>query len=215
MTIPGLNFTQTFSVPANSLATITLPLVQVFDSEVIQLKGVHVTSQQPVTVYGMNQRGFTSGGLLALPVNSLGTDHLVLTYSNMGFSPSSELGIVAVENGTTVTITPSVTTGSHVGHLPYTITLNQGQTYLLQNTVPTILGDLSGSQVTSNKPVAVFSGHMAATIPAEAGCCADHIVEQLPPTSVWGKRFATIPLATRTRETSSALSQRKMARPSI
>ncbi|MEO8435564.1 MAG: PKD domain-containing protein [Pyrinomonadaceae bacterium] len=197
--IPGLNFAQNFSVPANATATVTLPLVQVFDSDVIQLKGVHVTSQQPVTVYGMNQRGFTSGGFLALPVNSLGTDHLILTYSNMGFSPSSELGIVAADNGTIVTITPSVTTGNHVGGVPYTVALNQGQTYLLQNTVPTILGDLSGSQITSGKPVAVFGGHMAATIPAEAGCCADHLVEQLPPTSVWGKRFATIPLATRSK----------------
>ncbi len=201
VTIPGagFNFTQNFTVQANTITTVQLPFVQVYESDVIQDKGIHVVSQQPVTVYGLNQRAFTSDAFLGLPVNTLGTDHLVLTYSNMGFSPTSEFGIVASENATTVTITPAVTTGSRIGGFPYNITLNQGQTYLLQNTVPTPTGDLTGSRVSANKPIAVFAGHAAATIPAEAVCCADHLVEQLPATNVWGKRFATIPLATRTK----------------
>ncbi len=195
----GFNFTQNFTVQANTVVTVQLPSVQVFESNIIQAKGIHVTSQQPVTVYGLNQRANSSDALLALPVNTLGTDHFILTYSNMSFAPSSELGVVATENGTTVTITPKATTGSRLAGVPFNITLNQGQTYLLQNTTPDATGDLTGSRVTSNKPIAVFGGHMAATISAEAVCCADHLVEQLPPTNVWGKRFATIPLATRTK----------------
>ncbi len=197
--IPGFNFAQTFTVQANTVVTVVLPFVQVTDSDLVQAKGINVTSQLPVSVYGMNQHGFTSDAFLGLPVNSLGLDHYVLTYGNMPFSPSSEVGIVGTENDTTVTITPTVTTGTRVGGVPYTVTLNQGQTYLLQNIVPTADGDLSGSHITSNKPIAVFSGHMAATIPAEALCCADHLVEQLPPIPAWGKRFATVPLATRTK----------------
>jgi RHS repeat-associated protein len=199
VTIPGMNFIQNFAVGANGVATVTLPFVQVTDAEVIQAKGIHVTSQQPIAVYGISQRSFSTDAFLGLPVSSLGADYLVLTYSNMAFGPSSEFGIVATENSTAVTITPAVTTGSHIAGVPYAITLNQGQTYLLQNTVPTALGDLTGSRITSTKPVAVFGGHMAATIPAEVGCCADHLLEQLPPANSWGKRFATIPLATRTK----------------
>jgi len=197
--VPGMNFTQAFSVPANGATTVTLPFVQVTDAEVIQPKGIHVTSQQPVAVYGLSQRAVSTDAFLAIPFASLGTDYRVLTYSNMPFAPSSEFGIVAAENATTVTIIPSATTGTHIAGVPYSLTLNQGETYLLQNTVPTVAGDLSGSRVTSNKPIAVFGGHMSATIPAEAGCCADHLLEQLPPTNSWGKRFATTPLATRTR----------------
>src|SRR5262249_27144534 len=78
-------------------------------------------------------------------------------------------------------------------------TMNEGQTYLLQNTTPTTTSDLTGTRVSADKPIAVFGAHQAPTIPAEAVCCADHIVEQLPPTSAWGKRFATIPPATRTK----------------
>ena len=111
VTIPGggFNFTQNFTVQANAITTVQLPFVQVYESDIIQAKGIHITSQQPVTVYGLNQRVFTSDAYLALPVNALGTDHRVLTYGNISFAPTSEFGIVASENATTVTITPAVT----------------------------------------------------------------------------------------------------------
>ncbi|HXM51466.1 MAG TPA: PKD domain-containing protein [Pyrinomonadaceae bacterium] len=199
VTIPGLNFTQNFTVSANTVLTMQLPFSQVFENNVITSKGIHVTSQQPVTVYGLNKRTFTSDAFLGLPVNTLGTDYYILTYSNISFAPSSELGVVATDNSTIVTITPSVTSSGHTGGVPFNVTLNLGQTYLLQNLDPTVQGDLSSTHVTSNKPIAVFAGHEAATIPAEAVCCADHLLEQLPPTGAWGKRFATVPLATRTK----------------
>lgn len=197
VSIPFSNFTQNFTVPANDVVKIQLPFAETTESDVVTQHGIHVTSQLPIMVYGMNQHPFTSDAFLGLPVDALGKDHYVLTYSNMSFAPSSELGVVASENGTTVTVTPSANTGNRLAGVPYSVVLNQGQTYLLQNTVPTTAGDLTGSRVTGDKPIAVFGAHEAATIPAEVGCCADHMVEQLPPTSAWGKRFATIPLATR------------------
>jgi RHS repeat-associated protein len=199
VTIPGLNFNQNFTVAANSVATVTLGNISSFQSDVIQTRGVHVTAQHPVSVYGLNQRAFSTDGFLALPVTSLGMDHLVLSYGNLNFNPSSEFGIVAPQNGTVVTITPSVTTGARVAGVPYSITMNQGQTYLLQNTVATAASDLSGSRIVANKPIGVFAGHATATIPSDTVCCADHLVEQMPPTTTWGKRFATIPLATRNK----------------
>ena len=93
----GFNFTQNFTVQANSVTTVQLPAVQVFESNIIQAKGIHVTAQLPVSVYGLNQRTNSSDGFLALPVSNLGTEHFILTYSNTGFAPSSELGVVATE----------------------------------------------------------------------------------------------------------------------
>src|SRR5262249_12626194 len=197
VSIPGSNFSQGFSVSADSVTTVELPFIQVFQSDVVQAKGVRITAQQPVVVYGMNQRNATSDAFLAMPVTALGTDHYAMSYGSMSFAPSSEIGIVAAVDNTNVTLTPTVTTGSHLAGIPYSLTLNQGQTYLLQNTVPTAASDLTGSHISANKPIAVFSGHMAATIPTDTMCCADHLVEQLPPTAAWGKRFALVPLATR------------------
>lgn len=79
-----------------------------------------------------------------------------------------------------------------------TITLNRGETYLLRDTADTGLGrsaDLTGSVISSTKPVAVFGGNRAAFIPSQF-FAADHLVEQLPPTNTWGREFITLPLAT-------------------
>src|SRR5687768_6702850 len=197
--IPGLNFTSAFSVPANGVATVVLPPIQVTENDGVTTKGIHVTSQLPVSVYGLNKRDATSDAFLGLPVHVLGMDHYVLTYSNMSFAPSTEFGIVTAQNNTNITITPSTTTLNRPAGVPYNITLQRGQTYLLKNTTPTAETDLSGSRVSSDKPIAVFAAHRAATIPAEAVCCADHLVEQVPPVNAWGKRFATVPFASRTK----------------
>ena len=45
----------------------------------------------------------------------------------------------------------------------------------------------------SNKPLAVLSGHECANVPSSWPGC-DHLVEQIPPVSFWGRQFATAPL---------------------
>ncbi len=59
-------------------------------------------------------------------------------------------------------------------------------------------GDLSGTFIQSDKPIAVFGGHRCANIPVPVSYC-DYVIEQLPPVDTWGTYFATLPLATRTR----------------
>ena len=48
--------------------------------------------------------------------------------------------------------------------------------------------DLTGFGIHTNKPVSVFSGHHCANIPVGVSSC-DHVVEQIPPVSEWGKTF--------------------------
>jgi hypothetical protein len=119
-----------------------------------------------------------------------------MAYKNVGRSWNATLfGIVAAESGSTiVTITPSVTTSGHTVGVPYNITLTQGQTYLLKNGSST--ADLTGTSISATQNVAVFGGNQCANIPAGKTYC-DHIVEQLPPLTSWGKEFVTVPLATR------------------
>ena len=56
--------------------------------------------------------------------------------------------------------------------------------------------DLTGSRVISNKPISFISGHECGTVPFDIHFC-DQLVEQLPPSSTWGKRFITAPIASR------------------
>lgn len=70
--------------------------------------------------------------------------------------------------------------------VPYTITLQRGQTYIV-----TAL-DLTGTLVQSDKPVAVFGSVQCTDIPTTKVAC-DHIVEQIPPSTSFGTKFFILP----------------------
>ena len=195
--IPGLlAFSAPFTVTPGTVTPVALPTdAQLQSSDTVEDKGIHVTSNAEVTVYGLNRVQFTTDAYLGLPVDALGTDYINLGYKNVNIVNATQFGIVAAENGTVATITPTETTDGHTAGVPYTINLNQGQTYLLRNT-DAAPADLSGSLVTSTKPIALFGGHQCANIPPDAIAC-DHIVEQLPATTTWGERFVSVPLETR------------------
>ncbi|MDQ3032249.1 MAG: IgGFc-binding protein [Myxococcota bacterium] len=53
--------------------------------------------------------------------------------------------------------------------------------------------DLTGSRITADRPISVFSGHTCADVPHTAGAC-DHLETQLAPVPTWGERFATTPM---------------------
>jgi len=198
VSIPGLGFSTSFSVTAGVVTSVNIPAnAQATGSDAIESKGIRIVSNAEVTVYGLNRIPFTTDAFLALPTDILGTNYINLGYKNTNVVNATEFGIVATANATTVTITPSVTTGARVAGVAYTITLNQGQTYQLVNT-GSAPNDLSGTLITSNKPIGVLGGHGCANIPPGAAAC-DHVVEMLPPTDAWGKNFVTVPLKTRTK----------------
>lgn len=187
VTGPGMAPTN-FSVASGTVTVVDIPIsAELNTSDTVESKGIHVTAQAEVTVYGLNRATFSSDAYLGLPADILGTDYIVLGYSGSG----PELAIVGTADVTTVTITPSATVGSRLAGVSFNINLNQGQTYQLQGSA-----DLSGTIITSNKSIAVFGGTACANIPPGVAFC-DHIVEQLPPTETWGKSFVTMPLASR------------------
>lgn len=195
--IPGIGFSVGFSVNANSSTVVQFPLlVEEYDSDMITEKGIHVTSLHDITVYGLNKSVKTSGGFLALPTDILGKEYQVVSYRNNGAIIGNEFLIVGTVDGTVVTITPTATVGPRIAGVPYNITINEGQTYLLvdPNGVPS---DLTGTTITSTEPIGVFGAHKAANIPRGASE-EDHIVEMLLPESAYGRSFLTAPLATRT-----------------
>lgn len=194
--IPGLGFSQTFSVTPGTISTVNLPSdAAVAGSDIIQNKGVLVTAEDPVVVYGLNQITQTTDAFLGLPTDVLGTEHIILGFGQAFAGVGSEFAVVGVENGTIVTIIPSVTTGARMAGESFVVTLNALDVYQLQTNA--VSGDLSGTIVTSDKPVAVFGGNRCAQVPVGTNFC-DHLVEQLPPTSTWGTSFLTVSLATRT-----------------
>lgn len=196
--IPGLGFSAPFSVTANTVTTVVVPLASVVSTnDIVENKGIHVTSVDEVTVYGLNRKEFTTDAYLGLPTDILGIEYIVMAWGNNNVVPGTLFGITGTVNGTTVTITPSVTTGIRTAGVPYNIVLNQGETYQLVNGTFGFGNDLTGTLISSTQPIAVFGGHRCANVPIVFYCCCDHIVEMLPPISTWGKNFVTELLATR------------------
>jgi len=194
--LPGLGFTRPFMVDASKVTTVVLPPAAALNrSDTTENKGIHITAEHEVSVYGLSRLPFTTDAYLALPTDILDTEYIVLGYRNSDVVNGTQFAIVATADATTVTITPAATTGNRLAGVPYTITLDQGQTYFLRNTGPAP-NDLSGTVLTSDRPIAVFGGHQCANIPPGFAAC-DYIVEQLPPVPTWGKTFVTMPLATR------------------
>ncbi|HQY51459.1 MAG TPA: T9SS type A sorting domain-containing protein [Ignavibacteria bacterium] len=195
VSIPGLAFSVPFNVTANVVTSVVLPSsVATHTSNVVDNKGIHVTSLDEVTVYGLNYAPFTTDAYLGLPTDILGTDYTVLSYKNTSGN-GVQFGVVGTVNATTVTITPSVTTGPRIAGIPYNIILNQGDTYELTNSSGT--SDLSGTTITSNQPIGVMGSNRCANIPGGFAFC-DHICEMIPPNSTFGQNFVTVPLASRT-----------------
>jgi len=76
------------------------------------------------------------------------------------------------------------------------ITLNRGDDFHLKN-----FYDLSGSAISSNKPVGVYSGHDCAFVPNGRTSWCNRLIEQLPPVNLWSKKYLTTPLRSRYGDT--------------
>ncbi|HHG86576.1 MAG TPA: T9SS type A sorting domain-containing protein, partial [Bacteroidetes bacterium] len=94
------------------------------------------------------------------------------------------------QNGTTVTITPSLNTSQgSSANVPFNISLNQGQVYMVHSQGASG-ADLTGSTVTANFPVAVFGSARCSNVPSGITYC-DMLYEQQIPTVSWGTEFVT------------------------
>lgn len=188
----GLNFVSNINVAANASQIIELTPndVIVDNPQTPQDRGVFVTTDEAVSLYALNRKLNSADATLIFPLTTLGTEYYTMSYTPNGWG--TVFLVVATENNTAISITPSrdTSTGSIAG-IPININLQRGQTYLVRS--PGTVGvnnDLTGSYITSDKPIAVFSGNVRVNID---GNSSDHTYEQLPSVNTWGRNFVTVP----------------------
>lgn len=197
------------TVPANNSVQIKIPLnlAEATGSETVQDRGIHLVAEKPVNVYALNWDRNSADVALMYPIESLGKAYFTMCYSpyvhnRPAHGRNSEFLIVASKDTTVVKITPSVVTdnGRPAG-VPFEITLHKGEVYQVQSLNQRNLagqGDLTGSFIETDKPVAVYSGNYSTVIPAEPGEGGfDHLYEQVPPIQTWGREYYAVPLLSR------------------
>lgn len=210
----GTNYSQSFSLAARQTTTLTFdpPYPNAFNlttSDGLEInKSFHVTSNTPISIVAVSYGTYVTDSYLALPVEALGTDYTALAYIPLVPSAThtehnvSHLVIVATQDNTTVSLTPpqSFKVGNPGRHalVPYTITLEHaGDAYELNSTPDRDRrNDATGMGISADKPIAVLGGGYASVPDLETGYFND-IMEMLPPSTLWGTRFLTIPYAVR------------------
>ncbi len=206
------SYDTSFAILPNVVSTVNLPLsVEDNTNETPMLQAIHIVADTNISVYVIYHKLYSSDSYMALPVTSLGTDYTAVCYPTNAESDAinpgadyvndphaSEFGIIATQDSTIVSITPSSSTmNSHPVGVPFSVILNQGETYLVYGNPFDETSDLTGSSVSATKPIAFLSGHDRAEIYHGQGLSRNCLVEQIPPTGTLGTSFITAPYAGR------------------
>lgn len=182
-----------FATVADATTEITLPIAlqNPADDDLPLPLAVHVVAQAPVSIVAMNGRRYSLDSFVATPTDRLGREYRLMAWAG-GLGPGSQLVITAVENATTVWITPAVAVAGHAAGVPYAVTLQRGQTYYLWAGGGMTGLDLTGTRIVGDKPVAVLGGHTCAQVPLGVDFC-DLVTEQQQPVTSWGTTFVFTP----------------------
>ena len=162
----------------------------------------HVVSDVPVVAYQMLPYGAgnaaVTGASLLLPTGVWDTNYVAVNAfrrANSGTEPS--LDIVALQDGTDVTIVPGVNVDPGPGvdatdaNELLTISLNRGEFVQITQS-----DELTGSPIESTAPIALMAGHECMQVPVDQGAC-DHAEQQIPPVRALGFEYAAAPFRQR------------------
>jgi len=200
---PGFN-PIVVNLPANSSNSIDLTnwidQIENKPPDVVLNYGLLITASTPVTAYYevVSQQCLCNPEIFALKGrNALGTNFFIpsqnFVNNNGTYSPVpySSFDIVASDDNTIVTITPTNNIVGHPAGSAYNISLNRGQTYSATATSQAAAQHLMGSRVTASKPIAItikddlMSG-------APFGGCADLGGDQIVPVDYIGTKYVVV-----------------------
>jgi len=194
----GNGASTTVSLTANVATTVTLPNDSHLQSgsgtteATVSDKMIRVTTTVDASVYADSNDPVISDAAGILPDANLGTRYRML--APLHDTWASRMTVLALENSTSVTITPKTVIGAKSAGTSFTVSLSAGQAYTLPTNATN--QQVSGSTVESTKPVAVFSsadcmngsGSFPFVSRNQIGAC-DFMFEQVPPVQSWGRSF--------------------------
>ena len=201
----GANVVTTDTVQPSTVKTITLPWLNELSamdgvSKVVVDGAYRVRSTQPVNVYQYNplEATVTNDASLLVPANAWTGSYLIASWQHWDLvNRPGFYSVIAAENDTTVTFLPSKT-GNKVGA---GAGVNADGTGMVKLGASDILmvrsatgGDLTGTIVHSDKPVAVISGHPCTNVPLTDSAC-DHLEESMFPIETLAKDYIVVPPA--------------------
>ena len=163
-------------------------------------KGFLIEATSPITAsYEIISTTLTNPELFALKGrNALGTQFVIPIQNIIDNAnapsyfplPHSAFDLVASEDNTTVNITPSKDIVGHAAGVPFSITLNRGQTYSAEAVSQAASEHPSGSLVSADKPIAItIKDDLLESGIEFGGFCRDMIGDQIVPVEKTGTKY--------------------------
>lgn len=175
----------------------------------------HIRTDVPVTVYDIVPFGgalsFVPSAELDMPTTAWGKEYVAVVPplgKSGDLQPAAQ--IVAAEDGTTLTVIPTVDLPSGAGvsaapkGLPTTYSLHAGESLQWLWSYKVMAEDMTGSIVIADKPISFFGGApgmIVRSVDSTAqACCADYGHQQIPSVSVLGWEYVGAPYTTRRKD---------------
>jgi gliding motility-associated-like protein len=160
--------------------------------------GIKISATTPITVYYEVDEWLNPEIFVLKGTNALGSDFWIPSQNYLNNSPNftplpnSSFEIVATEDNTSITITPSNQIVGRPGGIPFVVILNKGQTYSAAAVSGLATNHLHGSRVISNKPIAItIKDDLLNGLPFY-GTCSDLCGDQIIPTNFLGTEYIAI-----------------------
>ena len=206
---PSVGYFENGTILAGVEVILKLPTSLEVSSLHHQDKGIYLmVGSNNVMVLAQSLEGVSSDSFLALPTIRHSAPYVYYGISvPRAVIHSAEINssvlIVGTENNTTIRLT--VTQSVYIGVSNATKYLIPGKEYSfvinrLQTVLIASLEDLTGTKIVADQPVSVLSGHDCGNVPSNVAYCS-HLIEQIPPTALWGKVYYITPLAGRKSHT--------------
>jgi len=189
-------------VPSGSVKEIPLPWIPELTKGLGPSKhtvdgAYRLRSDRPVTVYQYNllYADASNDASLLLPVNAWTGDYVVASYPHATNNYPGFYAVVAREDGTVVTLSPSGT-GGKVQAGGGVAADGTGQVTLDADDVLQVAtavgGDLTGTKIQASAAVQVIAGHKCAKVSADINLC-DHLEEAMFPLEALANEYIIVP----------------------
>ncbi|MCI4661016.1 MAG: Ig-like domain-containing protein [Neomegalonema sp.] len=183
-------FSDMAEIGADGSVSVIVPQSLAMSGTGINNDGLKIASDGEISAYISNRQTFSTDLTIIFEEASLGQDYVLASYGDdYQEQDGGQFSVQATQDGTAFTFT--LPDGQAA-----TVSLNAGETFkfsTVDNTGNSAFGvsvpdgfDLTGTLISSNRPVAVFSGHSLTNIGLGY---ADHIVEQMPAVSTLSQTY--------------------------
>lgn len=208
----AMNMPQTYFLKAGTTLQVSLNRMEVlaimaglFSAEQVLNRSLHITSDRDIVINYANFDGADDDGFVLFPSDN--QNYGIEYYLN---GPPMQAGLVSRQPGggftivsrcdsTVLEITPSVPTWNHLAGVPFLLTLNKGETYVI---VTPDSNSLAGTKVQIRhapccNPINVFETYLTQFMywNSAATGAADQMTDQIFPVSVWDTIYPVIRMA--------------------